>query len=36
MKMHQGNIWYDTELGTGTTFYVEIPITRKGGERSTR
>jgi signal transduction histidine kinase len=36
VKMHNGNIWYDTEPGVGTTFYVEIPITRKGGERSTR
>ena len=36
VKMHNGNIWYDTEPGVGTTFYVEIPITRKSGERSIR
>jgi signal transduction histidine kinase len=35
-KMHNGNIWFETEPGVGTTFYVEIPITRKGGERSAR
>jgi signal transduction histidine kinase len=35
VKMHNGNIWYETEPGIGTTFYVEIPITRKGVERST-
>jgi len=34
VKMHNGNIWYDTEQGVGSTFYVEIPIARKGGERS--
>ncbi len=31
VKMHNGNIWYDTEPGVGTTFHVEIPVTRKGG-----
>jgi two-component system, NtrC family, sensor kinase len=36
VKMHNGNIWYETEPGVGSTFYVEIPITRKGGERSAR
>ncbi len=36
VKMHNGNIWYDTEPGVGTTFHVEIPITRKGLERSTK
>ena len=36
VKMHNGNIWYDTEPGVGTTFYVEIPITRKGVERSAK
>ena len=36
VKMHNGNIWYETETGVGSTFYVEIPITRKGGERSAR
>jgi nitrogen-specific signal transduction histidine kinase/Fe-S-cluster-containing hydrogenase component 2 len=36
VKMHNGNIWYETDPGVGTTFYVEIPITRKGVERSTK
>jgi two-component system, NtrC family, sensor kinase len=36
VKMHSGNIWYETEPGVGSTFYVEIPITRKGAERSNR
>jgi two-component system, NtrC family, sensor kinase len=36
VKMHKGNIWYDTEPGAGSTFYVEIPIARTGGERSAR
>jgi len=34
VKMHNGNIWFDSEPGTGTTFHVEIPMTRNGGERS--
>jgi two-component system NtrC family sensor kinase len=34
VKMHQGNIWFDSEPGIGTTFHVEIPMTRAGGERS--
>jgi len=34
VKMHNGNIWFDSEQGVGTTFHVEIPMTRSGGERS--
>ena len=34
VKMHQGNIWFDSEPKVGTTFHVEIPMTRAGGERS--
>ena len=26
VQMHNGNICFDTELGKGTTFYVELPI----------
>lgn len=36
VKMHNGNIWFDSEPGVGTTFYVEIPMTRPSGERSPR
>jgi len=36
VKMHNGNIWFDSEPGVGTTFHVEIPMTRTGGERSPR
>ena len=36
VKMHQGNIWFDSEPDVGTTFYVEIPMVRPGGERSPR
>jgi two-component system NtrC family sensor kinase len=36
VKMHNGNIWFDSEPGAGTTFHVEIPMTRASGERSPR
>jgi two-component system NtrC family sensor kinase len=36
VKMHNGNIWFDSEPGAGTTFHVEIPTTRASGERSPR
>jgi len=36
VKMHNGNIWFDSEAGVGTTFHVEIPMTRASGERSPR
>jgi len=36
VKMHNGNIWFDSEPDVGTTFHVEIPATRVGGERSPR
>ncbi len=36
VKMHNGNIWFESEPDGGTTFHVEIPMTRAGGERSPR
>jgi len=36
VKMHNGNIWFDSEPDAGTTFHVEIPMTRAGDERSPR
>ncbi len=36
VKMHNGNIWFDSEPDVGTTVHVEIPATRVGGERSPR
>jgi len=26
IQRHEGRIWFDTEIGTGTTFYLEIPL----------
>jgi signal transduction histidine kinase len=34
VKMHNGNIWFESEPEGGTTFHIEIPMTRVGGERS--
>lgn len=28
IKEHQGKIWYETEVGKGTTFFVELPVDR--------
>jgi nitrogen-specific signal transduction histidine kinase len=36
VKMHNGNIWFDSEQDVGTTFHVEIPMTHASGERSPR
>jgi signal transduction histidine kinase len=36
VKMHNGNIWFDSDPDVGTTFHVEIPMTRASGERSTK
>ncbi len=27
-NIHKGKIWFDTELGKGTTFFMKLPITR--------
>lgn len=36
VQKHRGRIWFDTEVGTGTTFYVQLPVdddvTCGGGE----
>jgi nitrogen-specific signal transduction histidine kinase/NAD-dependent dihydropyrimidine dehydrogenase PreA subunit len=32
VKMHNGTIWFDTETDRGTTFHVELPSTRAGGQ----
>jgi signal transduction histidine kinase len=26
VHQHRGNIWFDTELDKGTTFFVRIPL----------
>jgi two-component system NtrC family sensor kinase len=36
VKMHNGNIWFESEPGVGTTFHVEIPMNRASGERNPR
>jgi two-component system NtrC family sensor kinase len=36
VKMHNGNIWFESEPGVGTTFHVEIPMARASDERSAR
>ncbi len=35
VKMHHGTIWFDTEMGAGTTFHVELPLRYAAAERST-
>lgn len=30
IKEHQGKIWYETEVGKGTTFFVELPVSQSG------
>jgi two-component system NtrC family sensor kinase len=34
VKMHRGNIWYDSSVGEGTTFHIELPKTQTVGGRS--
>ena len=34
VKMHQGTIWFDSEVGQGTTFHLELPMTHATHEGS--
>ncbi len=34
VKMHRGNIWYDSVVGQGTTFHIELPKTQPMPGRS--
>jgi two-component system NtrC family sensor kinase len=34
VKMHRGNIWYDSVIGQGTTFHIELPKTQSMSGRS--
>jgi len=34
IKMHRGNIWYDSVVGEGTVFHIEIPKTQSVAGRS--
>lgn len=34
VKMHRGNIWYDSVVGQGTTFHIELPKTQSMPGRS--
>jgi two-component system, NtrC family, sensor kinase len=28
VKKHHGKIWFETEMGCGTTFFIDLPITQ--------
>jgi PAS domain S-box-containing protein len=33
VKKHQGKIWFETRMGTGTTFFVQLPIKHAAAQR---
>ena len=35
-NIHKGKIWFDTELGKGTTFFMKLPITKNAENLSVR
>jgi PAS domain S-box-containing protein len=36
VNRHEGAIWFDTEIGAGTTFYLRLPLTPKQGSNASR
>jgi signal transduction histidine kinase len=32
VKSHSGQIWFDTQEGVGTTFFIKLPMDSKGVE----
>ena len=33
VKSHQGQIWFDSKEGVGTTFYIKLPMTQANMEQ---
>lgn len=36
VKKHGGKIWFESEMGEGTTFFLHLPINLPGSERKER